>query len=169
MSAARVYSFHSVGHSPIPNGTSATLPCKTSFCGSSRKNTPSAWGMNGVFRAYNGIRKAPLACFGAAPLTWNPRNVGVLFMAAVMASAGAWRRHSSTSFAEAHPVSDAMKSKVGCSLEKSPEGRADPDSIHPARKRPSVWPPFVTIWNATDWLPALSPHLIAPDGVCVCS
>ena len=80
-------------------------------------------------------------------------------MAAVIASAGTSRRHSRAFGADPHPVAETMKSNVGCSLEKLPDGRADPDSIHPARKRPSVSPPFVIIWKVTDWLPALSPQL----------
>ena len=82
-------------------------------------------------------------------------------MAAIIDSADASRRHSKGSDTLEHPVSDAMKSKVGYSLEKSPDGRAEPESIHPARKKPSVSPPVVIIWNVTAWLPALSPQLFA--------
>lgn len=63
------------------------------------------------------------------------------------------------SISSAQPVSDAMKSKLGWIFETLPAGEIEPDSIHPARNRPSVLPPFVSIWNATDWLPALSPQL----------
>ena len=82
--------------------------------------------------------------------TWKERKVGVLFIAAVMTSAGTERRHASASGAEAHPVSVTMKSNVGCNLEKLSVGSAEPDSIHPARKSPSVLPPFVIIWKVTD-------------------
>ncbi len=115
-----------------------------SFCGLSFKNTPSACGVHGVLSACSGrltyVHRQPLIW-----RTWNDKYVAVLSIAVVIASAGTPRRHSKESRADAHPASETMESKVGCSFDKSPIESAEPDSIHPARKRPSVLPPFEII------------------------
>ena len=41
----------------------------------------------------------------------------------------------------------------------SPTIRGEPDCMNAPWKSPSLWPPFVIIWRATDTDPALSPQL----------
>jgi hypothetical protein len=42
---------------------------------------------------------------------------------------------------------------------RGPEGTGEPDCMKPARKRPSVFPPFANMCSDTDIAPADSPQL----------
>lgn len=90
--------------------------------------------------------------------------MGVWSIAALISSVETVRRHAILSDADVQLTCEVMKSKVGCTFVMSPDGNAEPDSIHAARKRPPVLPPFAIMCAATEMLPALSPQLLGGDG-----
>ncbi len=85
--------------------------------------------------------------------------LGVSFTAASRSSAETVRRQARVSLVLEHPTRSTMKSYMFCVSMISPTGVEVPELIMPARKRPSVSPPFAYRWRKTDIDPALSPQL----------
>ena len=82
-----------------------------------------------------------------------------MFAAASKLSVDTVRKHTRVSVALEHPTWLTTASYVPCSSTMEPVGTADPEFMIPARKRPSLSPPFAKSWLKTDAEPALSPQL----------
>lgn len=93
---------------PVTNGTLATLPCWTSFCGVSGKKTPSARGSHASAKDYR-----TMSCMSTCPAdqrTCGEKIEGELSTAFFKVANGAWRRHCSVSEEPWQPVCDTRAS-----------------------------------------------------------